>query len=89
MCFSDHQWAESEKLRRYLMESDDKQEEQFKRTFESTVRGGFYLDLEQVAGWLGPVDGQRIGQANSAIDWLFKRESTHNTRSGNEIGLTR
>ncbi len=73
--FSDHQWAESEKLQRYLTESDEKEELLFKQVFESMVRGGMYLDLEQVVGWLGPVGGQRIGQANSEVDWLFQEKA--------------
>ena len=73
--FSDHEWAEPEKLHRYLRESDDKETKQFKREFESMVRGGFYLDHERVAGWLGPVDGQRIGQEKSDIDWIFQEKA--------------
>ena len=73
--FSDHQWAEPEKLHRYLTASHDVEDRRFKKEFESTVRGGFYLDLEQVVGWLGPVGGQRIGQSNSDVDWLFLEKS--------------
>ena len=73
--FSDHEWAEPEKLLRYLTESDDEEKKLFKKTFESTVRGGFYLDLEKVIGWLGPVGGQRIGQTNSTVDYLFQEKA--------------
>ena len=73
--FSDHEWAEPEKLVQYLTESDDEAEQQFKKTFESTVRGGFYLDIEEVIGWLGPVGGQRIGQTNSKVDYLFQEKT--------------
>ncbi|GJL52224.1 MAG: hypothetical protein NPIRA01_34510 [Nitrospirales bacterium] len=77
--FSDHEWAEPEKLHRYLTESDDSEERVFKETFESMVRGGMVFDLKQVTGWLGPVGGQRIGQSNSEVDWLFqeKAQLTH------------
>ena len=73
--FSDHEWAEPEKLHRYLKASKDSEDGQFKKAFESTVRGGVLLDVERVAGWLGPVGGQRIGQANSEIDWVFQEKS--------------
>ncbi len=73
--FSDHEWAEPEKLHRYLKESNDSEDEQFKKAFESTVRGGLLLNLEGVAGWIGPVGGQRVGQANSEIDWVFQEKS--------------
>ncbi|MCA9472895.1 MAG: hypothetical protein MRJ96_05690 [Nitrospirales bacterium] len=69
--FSDHQWAEAEKLRRYLSESTEKEDMEFKRLFESMVRGGLSIDLKEVVGWLGPVGGQRIGQADSEVEWLF------------------
>ena len=55
--FSDHQWAEPDKLHRYLKKSENEEDAQFKKVFASTVRGGFQLDLEQVAGWMGPVGG--------------------------------
>ncbi len=73
--FSDHEWAEPEKLQRYLLLSDDDEEQDFKKIFETTVRGGFSLNLEQVQGWIGPVGGQRIGQSNSEIEWLFQEKS--------------
>ncbi len=73
--FSDHEWAVPEKLHRYLKKSGESQEQQFKKTFESMVRGGFLLDVKEVAGWIGPVGGQRIGQANSEVDWIFQEKS--------------
>ncbi|WP_447969949.1 hypothetical protein [Nitrospira sp. M1] len=73
--FSDHEWAEPEKLQRYLAESDEKEELAYKETFESMVRGGMVFDLKQVAGWLGPVGGQRVGQSNSDVDWLFQEKA--------------
>ncbi|GJL54411.1 MAG: hypothetical protein NPIRA02_15430 [Nitrospirales bacterium] len=73
--FSDHEWAEPEKLHRYLTESDDKEELTYKETFESMVRGGIELNRKQVSGWLGPVGGQRVGQSNSDVDWLFQEKA--------------
>ncbi len=71
--FSDHDWAETEKLHRYLTGSEDREEERaFKKDFESTVRGGYELGQSQMNGWLGPVGGQRVGQANSEVQWIFQ-----------------
>jgi len=81
--FSDHEWAVPEKLHRYLTESDDKEELAYKETFESMVRGGIEFNLTQVTGWLGPVGGQRVGQANSEVEWVFQEDTqrTHELRT--------
>ena len=58
--FSDHSWTEQEVLRHYLSATKEKRgEEDFKREFESSARGGYQISEEGQKGWIGPIRGKQ------------------------------
>ena len=75
--FANHEWTTPEVLHRYLTLGIfvDPEEQQFKREFESAVRGGFVFHQEGMKGWLGPLGWEETVMPDFAHQVLF--EETH------------
>lgn len=72
LIFSDHQWAEPEKLHRYLKDQSDNGTALFRSEFEQAIRGGYRLDQQGQAGWIGGFTGMAGEEASYTVQWLFK-----------------
>ncbi len=72
LIFSDHKWAEQDKLHRYLEEKAGSGTDPFLSEYEQAVRGGYRLDDQGQAGWLGGYTGVAGTKAPYTVQWLFK-----------------
>ena len=72
LIFSDHNWAEQAKLHRYLEGKAGQGTDPFLSEFEQAVRGGYRLDEQGQAGWLGGYTGMAGEEAPYTVQWLFE-----------------
>ncbi|MGD9852038.1 MAG: hypothetical protein AB7T38_12285 [Nitrospirales bacterium] len=72
LIFSDHKWAEPEKLHRYLEDKAGQGTGSFQSEFEQAIRGGYRLDQKGQAGWLGGFTGMAGEEASYTVQWLFQ-----------------
>ena len=72
LIFSDHTWAEPNKLHRYLAEKASRPTDPFLTEFEEALRGGYRLDRNGQAGWLGAFTGLEGAEAAYTVQWVFK-----------------
>jgi len=72
LIFSDHTWAEPDKLHRYLEAKDHQKTTPFLTAFEQAIRGGYRLDQKGQEGWLGGFAGLKKEKAEYTVNWLFQ-----------------
>jgi len=72
LIFSDHKWAEQDKLHRFMENKDNQDTDPFLTEFERAIRGGFRIDGNGQAGWLGGFTGLEGAEAAYTVQWVFQ-----------------
>jgi hypothetical protein len=72
LIFSDSGWADPNTLDRYLKAKHAGSRESFVDDYEKAIRGGYRLNAEGQAGWLGGYSGLPGDQSGHTVQWLFR-----------------